>query len=94
MRIDLGMGGTIRRPIFDSSHEKRVFHFQSAELDFSCEAATKTENGKLGTTPHINNRPSGIHISALVLSRKPSELFSRFYTSCHRFHWNQGGFAL
>jgi hypothetical protein len=44
------------------------------------EAATETTNGKLDTTPHINNRPHGIHITALVSSRKPLELF--FWILC------------
>jgi hypothetical protein len=61
---------------------------------FFCEAATKTAYGKLGTTPHINNRPPGIHISALVSSRKLSELFFKFYTNSCLFRWNRGGFAL
>jgi hypothetical protein len=71
----LGWLRTPRRPIFVLSHEKCVFHFWSAEIGFFCEAATKTAYGKLGTTLHINNRPPGIHISALVSSLKLSELF-------------------
>jgi hypothetical protein len=51
-------------------------------------------NGKLGTIAHINNRPHGIDISAVVLSRKPLKLFSRFYASSRRFRWNRDGFAL
>jgi hypothetical protein len=35
-------------------------------------------NGKLGTTPHINNRPPEIHISALVLSLKLQSYFLDF----------------
>jgi hypothetical protein len=61
---------------------------------FICEAAIKTANGKLGTIAHINNRPHGIDISAVVLSRKPLKLFSRFYASSRRFRWNRDGFAL
>jgi hypothetical protein len=41
-------------------------------------AATETTNGKLSTTPHINNRQPGIHILVLVSSHKPLELFSGF----------------
>jgi hypothetical protein len=33
--------------------------FRVPKSGFFCEAATKTANGKLGTTPHINNRPPG-----------------------------------
>jgi hypothetical protein len=80
--------------IFVLSNEKCVFHFQSAEIGFFCETDTETVNGKLCTTPHINNRLAGIHISALFLSRKPLELFSGFCASSCRFHWNRGGFAL
>jgi hypothetical protein len=87
----LGVARNTRRLILVLSHEKCVFYFWSAEIDFSCEATTKTANEKLGTTPHINNRPSGIHISTLILSCKPSELFSRFYISSCRFRWNRVG---
>jgi hypothetical protein len=48
------------------------------KIGFFCEAATETTNRKLGTTPHINNRPHGVYISALFSSPKPSELFSGF----------------
>jgi hypothetical protein len=62
----LGWQGIPWRPIFVSSHEKCLFYFQSAKIRFFCEAATETWNQKLGRTPHINNRPSRIHISALI----------------------------
>jgi hypothetical protein len=51
---------------FVPSHEKCFFHFRSTETEFFCEVAIETRNQKLGTTPHINNRPPEIHISALV----------------------------
>jgi hypothetical protein len=53
---------------------KVCFLFSSAKIEFFCEVATETANGKLGTTTHINNRPSGIHISALISKCKPSEV--------------------
>jgi hypothetical protein len=64
----LGWQGIPRRSIFVSSHEKCLFYFQSAKIGV-CEAAIETRNRKLGRTPHINNRPSRIHISALVSLR-------------------------
>jgi hypothetical protein len=42
---------------------------------FFCEPATEMANLKLGTTPHINNRPPVICISALFLTCKPSDVF-------------------
>jgi hypothetical protein len=63
-------------------------------MRFFCEAATKTAYEKPGITPHINNGPPGIHISALVSSRKPSELFFEFYANLCRFRWNRGEFTL
>jgi hypothetical protein len=61
---------------------------------FFCEAATETRNQKIGKTPHINNRPPRIRISALVLLRQPSEVFFEFCASSCQFCWNRGGFAL
>jgi hypothetical protein len=90
----LGWRGIPQRMFFVSSHEKCVFHFWSVEIGFFYETATKTANRKLGTTPHINNIPHGVHISALVSSRKSSELFFGFYANSCRFRWNRGGFAL
>jgi hypothetical protein len=65
----MGWRGTPRRLIFVSSHKKCFFYFQSAKIGFFCEAATETRDRKLGRTPHINNRPSRIYISALVSLR-------------------------
>jgi hypothetical protein len=90
----LGWRGTPWRPIFVLSNEKCVFLFRSTEIEFLCEAASETVNGNLRTTPHINNRPFGIHISALVSSHKPSMLFSGLCASSYQFCWNRGGFAL
>jgi hypothetical protein len=74
----LGMErGTPWRPIFVSSNEKCVFYFRSAEIEFFCETATEMADGILGTTPLINSRPPEIHITALILSRKPLELIAR-----------------
>jgi hypothetical protein len=75
------------------SHEKCLFHFRSAKKGF-CEAATETRNRKVGTTPHINSRPSGICISALFLLWQPLEVYSEFCASSCRFRWKRGGFAL
>jgi hypothetical protein len=58
--------------IFVPSHEKCFLNFQNTETEFFCEVAIETRNRKLGTTPHINNKPSGIHISALVSLRNTS----------------------
>jgi hypothetical protein len=94
MCVALGMARNATKANFHFfSHEKCVFHFQSAEIGFFCETATKTAYEKLGTTPHINNRPPGIYILALVSSRKLSELFFEFYTNSCQFRWNRGGFA-
>jgi hypothetical protein len=46
-----------------------------------CEATIKTANGKLGTTPHINNRLHGMHILSLILLRKPSKISFEFFAS-------------
>jgi hypothetical protein len=89
-----GWRGTPQRSIFISSHEKCIFHFQSAKFEFFCEATTLTTNQKLRITYHINIRTSEVRISALVLMRKPSKLFSGFCASSYRFCWNQCGFAL
>jgi hypothetical protein len=45
---------------------KVYFSFLECRNKGYCEAATETANGKLGTIAHINNRPPGIHISALI----------------------------
>jgi hypothetical protein len=74
----LGWRGTPWRPIFVSYHERCLFHFQSTKIGFFCEAATEMQNWKLGKIPHINSRPSGIRISALILLRQPSEVFLNF----------------
>jgi hypothetical protein len=60
---------------------KVYFPFSECRNRVFYEIATETANGKLATTPHINNRSPRIHISALVSSRKPSELFFGFYAS-------------
>jgi hypothetical protein len=90
----LGWRGTPWRPIFVLSHEKYFFHFQSTEIGFLCEAATKTRNRKLGTAPHTNIRPPEIHISALVSLRHHPEVYFGFCESSYRFYWNRGEFAL
>jgi hypothetical protein len=89
----LGWRRTPRRPIFVLYHEKCFFHFWSTEIGFFHEAATETRNRKLGKTPHINSRPPGIRISALVLLRNPSEVFFEFCATSCRFYWNRGGFC-
>jgi hypothetical protein len=43
--------------------------FKVPKSSFFCEAATEMRDQKLGRTPHINNRPSRIHILALVSLR-------------------------
>jgi hypothetical protein len=40
--------------------------FGVLKSSFFCEKATEMANEMLGTTPHINNRPPGIHIPALI----------------------------
>jgi hypothetical protein len=73
---------------------KVPFPYSEYQNQVFCEAATEKRNRKLGTTPHINTRPPGIHISALVSSYKPSEVYFGFCASFYRFWWNQVRFAL
>jgi hypothetical protein len=49
------------------------------------EAATETRNEKLGKTPHINSRPYGIPIPALVLLCQSLEVFFEFCASSADF---------
>jgi hypothetical protein len=51
-------------------------------------------NQKLGTTPHINSRPREMHISALISTHKPFEVYSKFCVSSYQFRWKRGVFAL
>jgi hypothetical protein len=90
----LGWRGKPWRPIFVSYHKKCFFPFLEYRNRVFYEAATETRNRKMGKTPHINSRPPGIRISALVLLRQPSEVFFEFYASSYRFRWNRGDFAL
>jgi hypothetical protein len=94
MYVDLGMARNATEAYFHFFPQKVHFPFSECRNRVFCEAATKMANGKLGTTPHINNRPSGIHILALVSPHKLLELFFGFYTNSCRFRWNRGGFAL
>jgi hypothetical protein len=80
-----------------------IFRFFPTESAFSIFYVPKSEflvrhtepdNRKLGTTPHINSRPPEMHMSALVSTRKPSEVYSELCASSCRFRWKQGGFAL
>jgi hypothetical protein len=49
---------------------------------------------KQGSTPHINSRPYEMRISALVLTRKPFEVYSKFCVSSCGFRWKRGVFAI
>jgi hypothetical protein len=102
--LERGHTGHARGLLDDEEHHRGRFLFRStksifsifwsAEIGFFYEAATETSNQKLHTTFHINIRPSEVRISALVLTRKPSGLFSEFCTSSCRFRCNGGGFTL
>jgi hypothetical protein len=94
MHVDLGMARNATEANFHFVPQKVRFPFSECRNQVFCEAATKTANGKLGTTPHINNRPSRVHISALVSLHKLLDLFFGFYTNSCRFRWNWGGFSL
>jgi hypothetical protein len=94
IHVDLGMARNATEAYFHFVPQKVCFPFSECRNQIFCEAATKTVNEKLGTTSHINNRPSGIHISALVSPHKLLELSFGFYTNSYRFRWNRGGFAL
>jgi hypothetical protein len=93
-RMSIGTARTLLRLFSILSHGKRVFHFWSTEIRILCEAATETTNQKLATTPHINSRPREMRISALISTRKPFEVYSKFCVSSYRFRWKRGVFAL
>jgi hypothetical protein len=78
MCVDLGMARNSTEADFHFVPQKVRFPFLECRNQVFCEAPTKTANGKLGITSHINNRPSGIHISALVSPHTHLELFLDF----------------
>jgi hypothetical protein len=94
MRVALGMARNATKANFRFVPRKVPFPFLEYRICVFCEAATETRNRKLGKIPHVNSRPPGIRISALVFLWQPSELFFEFCASSCRFHWNRGGFAL
>jgi hypothetical protein len=94
MHVDLGMARNATEADFHFVPQKVRFPFSECQNRVFCEATTKMANGKLGTTLHINNRPSRIHIPALVSPHKLLELPFRFYTNSCRFRWNRAGFAV
>jgi hypothetical protein len=88
MRVALGMARNAMEANFRFVPRKVPFRFLEYRNRVFCEAATETRNRNLGKTPHINSRPPGIRISALVLLHHPSEVFFEFCASSCRFRWN------
>jgi hypothetical protein len=62
-----GMARNTMEADFHFVSRKVLFPFSECRNRVFYEVATETRNRKLGTTPHINNRPLGVCISALFL---------------------------
>jgi hypothetical protein len=66
--VVLGMKRNTIEADFYFIPQKVLFPFLECQNRVFYEAATETAIRKLGTTPHINNRPPRIRISALIFS--------------------------
>jgi hypothetical protein len=65
------------------------FHFWSIEIEYFYEATIETWNQKLGTTPHITNRPPKIYISAIVLLWHLRRYILDFMQAPTDFRWTE-----
>jgi hypothetical protein len=76
--VALGMERNATKANLHFVPRKVFFPFLECRNHFFCEAATETRDQKLGKTTHINSRPPGIRIPALISLRQPSEVYFEF----------------